>query len=312
MPHALLREQRLVLLQAVRVQVPLEPLEERLRSFPGRVTRREIEDREGSRGISDGNPEVPAGHRVATGLRVPTPRVVGPDHTRQQDAPMHQVAKWLQQGGGLSHPVAECVLRHPNAAAGDDPFQTGQRQVIGGFTGHHVGQQPRSARSLGDGADRRRSRCHAPFLGRDIARFARLANVGLAGRLSHEKGNGIAVQLLDRVGADTRTRLFAARAELLLVGQIVDDFAAFEMCGQRRPTVLVAFLLRLVVGVAIRLASLLRAFRPRCVGTLQQLVELRLQLLDLRFRLLDLRFQLGNAGPQRANDLVAGRNVVGK
>ena len=70
-------------------------------------------------------------------------------------------------------------------------------------------------------------------------------------------------------------------------------------------TVFVAFLGGFVGGVAIRFAGLLRPFRPRCEGTLQQGVE-------LPFQLLDLRFQLDDAGTQLADDLVAGRNIVGE
>lgn len=231
--HARPREQRGVLLQSVGMHVALVPREERLRSLLGRVPRREVEDRERGRRIADGHPEVTSGHRVATDLGISTSRVVGPNHTRFQDSSAHQVTKRFQQRGRLSHPVAQCALGDLDPAAGDDSCLTGQRQVVGELARQDVRQQPRSAQPLGDGADRCRSRGHAPFLGRDVARLARPANVGLAGRLAHEEGDGVAVELLDRVGADAHSLLSAARTVLLVAGQVVDDFAAFEVGGQR-------------------------------------------------------------------------------
>src|SRR5262249_56771283 len=76
---AVRREQRLVLLETVGLQIPPEPGEEAAGAVGG-VSGGEVEDRERGGGVADGDPEVAVGHRLAAPHRVPTPPVIRPDN----------------------------------------------------------------------------------------------------------------------------------------------------------------------------------------------------------------------------------------
>ena len=71
-------------------------------------------------------------------------------------------------------------------------------------------------------------------------RIAVPARVALLDGAEDEEVGRFQIELLGRLLADARPRPTAARAQLLGLGQVVDDLAAFEVFGQRRAAVRIA------------------------------------------------------------------------
>ena len=145
-------------------------------------------------------------------------------------------------------PVAQRRGRDRHTRAGQLAGESMHGDVVGELGGDDVGQQTRTAQPLGDRPDLRRAGGLDALLRRHGRRVAVPAGVALLDGAEDEELGRFQVELLGRLLADARPRPTAARAELLGLGQVVDDLATFEVFGQRRAAVLITPARRLLGG----------------------------------------------------------------
>ena len=143
------------------------------------------------------------------------------------------------------------------------------RDVVGELGGDDVGQQAGAAQPLRDRPDLGGAGGLDTLLHRHGCRVAVPAGVTLLDGAEDEEPGRFQVELLGRLLPDACPRPAAARAQLLRLGQVVDDLAAFEVVGQRGAAVRVPPGWRLVGGAHRRRT----AFAPATESVLQSRVQ---------------------------------------
>src|SRR5271169_4123378 len=122
------------------------------------------------------------------------------------------------------------------------------RRVVGKLGNDEGRQQPRPTQPTSNWSHLRRPGGLEALCDWRRVGVALLAGIGLLHRAPHEDARRLHVQLFGGLTADADARFTTAGAELLRLGQIVDDLTALEMLGQRAAAVLVALARRFVVA----------------------------------------------------------------
>lgn len=115
-------------------------------------------------------------------------------------------------------------------------FEPVERQVVAKFARDDVGQQSRPGQPL---VDRLRRLGRGRDLGIDRRGLAAFAGVGVADVPQHLERRRQVFELLAHLPTDPLAHLAAARAGLLVVGQVVLDLDARQVLGQLLAAVLV-------------------------------------------------------------------------
>jgi hypothetical protein len=235
------------------------------------------------------------------------PSVIAVDDPGEQQPLVQQLIQGIEQRCRTSQPVSQRGPGDGDPGAGQLPGQAMHRRVISELGGDDVGQQPRPAQALGDGADLGRPRRLQALLRRHRRRVAMPAGVTLPDSTEHEKACRLQVQLLGGLFADANTRLATAGTEPLRLGQVVDDLAPLEVLGQGGAAVRVVRAWR---PLGVRVASGL-AFGAPAEALLHGRVELAAQLGVLVAQARHLGEQLPDHLLQRL-DVVGQRGVSGQ